>query len=1439
MNIAAIKAPQLDYQLPAPAQVKKTDWKEGDLAATATGVPVKLTAEQAELKNIAAQPAQREIDLNAVGTLQLPVEPQSTTPPKTPRPRSRRGSFLKKPGELVPEPEVEANPAQQELVVDPELQDQAVQQQAADEQASLGRTAPPGKQLELRLPEGVQEEFARKKATKYGKRVFGTMELLDPQTHTYDTRKAAKSAINIPGAKPVRIGNKHYIAAPFVPPTPPDPTEGMNVEERRTFSHATTLMGKVERGELTPKQINGAYQWARNKYKAHREFPHENLTPVLTKLGRALAEQVTLEPQVAATEEQTGTPPLPPELQQTDNAPAAPAPSSVQAQAETQQTPDVSTPKAEPKKAPPKAHDNTSPELERQTTQGDSKFDEDVDAAVADLANDTSTMKQTEPAGGQTPPPKKRRDQRDMRRTRDEFEKLTLAMIRKTGLEWHAIKYKLKPKSTEAEAYFQKNYGKAVQDMDWPTVLKRVMRTHMNLLRMQLQFTMRPVEQVEDILKSMRRMSPEDQASLLSSHDVMHGRVDEAWRNFKRDTAEPLTQAMADEKVTYKELNDYLNALHAPWRNKWILNKLKRNANSQEQEEAWVREWTQGNTGPSGLTDEQAQDMLNELSAIPGKMESLRRLDSRIREMTQMQRDLYRDGGLVPDSILDKWETTSGVDAFTETRPADMTEDQWVNAKFHATYVPLENTQGKSYTELLADQMSLETQTTIDVIGNEVMSTMGRRVPALNILATLEENIHMAHVRKERAHVLNTLWEIADANPNRYLWEVAEGGDPLNTIQPGIDETTGMDAPVQETPVEVAEDAKFRRKAKEESIVSSSKASRAGERAGLVKTFQVKAPDGTVRVIHTYWAPLSLALSEAETTRTRSSVMRGLGFVNRILSAVNTTLAPGFMLTNPIRDYMTAKIHLKEEGYEAMADKVNVKTWMAARRGYSAWMHGTPRDQLAPADQQWYDAAENFRKEGGHTAMFKMEDAITRANEIKRDLETAKRGGDAKSIKNLGHRIYEFMDMHNNILENTVRLAAYKAAVDSNTLNSLEAATMAKNLTVNFGRRGYHGVTANSLFLFFNASMQGNARILSAMARSKKVRKAAGTLAAAGFMNGLIQSVLAPDDDDGRNMYSTLPEHVRERNMILWIPGTDDYIKIPLPYGFNAIWGLGDSVAEAMLGDYTNAERAQVMMRPWTWALNAFNPIGSSTFWRTITPTIAEPAFDIANNTNFFGSPINPSTNPFATLPVPDAYNVLDPDEQKTWQAIAQTMNSVSGGNPVVGGAIDVSPGTLKYLVEYYTGSMGSTALRMVDVMTHSLSREPTETLARTPVLRRLYGQSRDFNHRERYYQLREQLTAVDKLRDYYRGIKKEDPDAYREYMQANNIMWDTRVMQSWESAERSINRLTRKRNKLRRIQGKTDTHRSMMDNYDNLISKQMVRFNTLYYERIVKGDLK
>ena len=65
----------------------------------------------------------------------------------------------------------------------------------------------------------------------------------------------------------------------------------------------------------------------------------------------------------------------------------------------------------------------------------------------------------------------------------------------------------------------------------------------------------------------------------------------------------------------------------------------------------------------------------------------------------------------------------------------------------------------------------------------------------------------------------------------------------------------------------------------------------------------------------------------------------------------------------------------------------------------------------------------------------------------------------------------------NSSVENAIRLSAYIAAREAGVSRE-KAAELGKKVTVDFNRTGEYGQFMNSLYLFFNASIQGSSRLI-------------------------------------------------------------------------------------------------------------------------------------------------------------------------------------------------------------------------------------------------------------------------------------------------------------------------------------------------------------------------
>jgi hypothetical protein len=87
----------------------------------------------------------------------------------------------------------------------------------------------------------------------------------------------------------------------------------------------------------------------------------------------------------------------------------------------------------------------------------------------------------------------------------------------------------------------------------------------------------------------------------------------------------------------------------------------------------------------------------------------------------------------------------------------------------------------------------------------------------------------------------------------------------------------------------------------------------------------------------------------------------------------------------------------------------------------------------------------------------------------------------------------------NSAAENAIRLTAFKSLVDRGYSHQ-QAASVARELTVNFNRRGQAGPVLNSLYLFYNASVQGNVRLFQSLAKSNTTKALVGTFVTLGIM---------------------------------------------------------------------------------------------------------------------------------------------------------------------------------------------------------------------------------------------------------------------------------------------------------------------------------------------------
>lgn len=317
-----------------------------------------------------------------------------------------------------------------------------------------------------------------------------------------------------------------------------------------------------------------------------------------------------------------------------------------------------------------------------------------------------------------------------------------------------------------------------------------------------------------------------------------------------------------------------------------------------------------------------------------------------------------------------------------------------------------------------------------------------------------------------------------------------------------------------------------------------------------------------------------------------------VGNATRWLAQAFTSRNPAFVAANFLRDVQhAALIHGIDPGGDLRGFMRNIPPSMATItrnvRGKSAPLKVAELgrlDILNTADRKMLieqygpervmDALyEYFRDNGGETGFVHSKDVAEAEKEIKRyvafrtgrvaELAKAAQPSERPGIwlsyaaqKSGAKAIATGLENASKVAENTSRFATFLASLDQGK-SLLVAIDEAKNVTVNFNRRGTATRPLGMFYVFFNASVQGAAQIARvAFKNRKRFAKVVASLAAAGFLDSLLLDFfLAGSGDDGRDL--VVSEYEKRNHLIIPYMGKNGFLKIPLPCGVPGIKNRG------------------------------------------------------------------------------------------------------------------------------------------------------------------------------------------------------------------------------------------------------------------------------------------
>lgn len=500
----------------------------------------------------------------------------------------------------------------------------------------------------------------------------------------------------------------------------------------------------------------------------------------------------------------------------------------------------------------------------------------------------------------------------------------------------------------------------------------------------------------------------------------------------------------------------------------------------------------------------------------------------------------------------------------------------------------------------------------------------------------------------------------------------------------------------------------------------------------------------------------------------------------RFMSALMTQYNPNFAVTNALRDYGTALIsNVSDFGWayqrDFMANYAKVQKTVLKYTMSDAYSDGTyPQGKYGAYLKEFFD-------EGAATGWSFLPDVVKIRQTMKEmsDPSLKQKFINGKYGVANAFGLKQGIGMITEASELNTRFAEYVTSRERG-YSKKEAAKHAKELTVNFNRKGTLAGVFGSFFGFWNASIQGTNKIVRL---GRHGAEWCGTLFAGGLAQGLLYALGAPDKDDER----AFTEWEMMTNLCM------GDVKIPLPQGFRGFWGAGVQMALAIAGkkdwqsglidgmQYLVGEllpnEAAALSNIVEWDDVTGNvKLNSKKVLRDVVPTAIQPEMDVILNMDFMGNPVY--REPFIksqegqiaqrTLGKKRTKKVYKDLSDKIWYAMGGSLerNDLMSRDEthILPDDVWLNPSVIEHVFEGRTTGVGKTLADIATCVSAASNGDPSE-LRKLQIVNVLTKQEKDYSDSDRSYW---------KLMDFYRSRQQtmsnlrkakegEDFERYRE----------------------------------------------------------------------------
>mgnify|MGYP003632427118 FL=1 len=651
----------------------------------------------------------------------------------------------------------------------------------------------------------------------------------------------------------------------------------------------------------------------------------------------------------------------------------------------------------------------------------------------------------------------------------------------------------------------------------------------------------------------------------------------------------------------------------------------------------------------SGMTNQEAEEIINELES-PEMVE----VANLVYDIVTNTRKTMREGGLEKSSTVEAWEA------------------------MYNNYMPL---SGRAVDEMDDSNNAYPTGGAgMAVYGKTTKAAKGRpSKTGVNLIANVVMQNAMVKQRARKDQAMMSMYSLVKNNANESVWGIHSSSDP-----------------------------KMKVNEKGEMVAMNEFEMKSSRNMVPIRV------NGEQHFIHFKKTDYADALN-GMTGEKLGAVAKMMSGPMSLMRNAFTQYNPSFFVGNYFRDIHGALYNTLAEvereggimhGYGIDSKKFTADVIKGSFTSLKALLNESAFGREMKPEMREY--LREWEKAGGRTGFSYSESINNVMENIRRQSETKSTARKAaKYAFSKPKQFFEYIAAMNESFENSIRLSSYIEARKAGVTKQ-RAAQLSKNITINFNKSGEIGPSLNSIYLFFNASVQGITRFGRSFQQFKselpdnpaetkqwKTRVSSAQKLAAGSvlvsaMQTLINIAISDREEDDELTWNKKDEYIKERGFLIMVDGKN-HLSVPLGYGYNMF-----NVAGVMLAEVASGQRHfdDALMFMGLSAHSSFSPIafghsgtlGGSAIKGVLPTVLKSPTDAFGFNETYFGGQVYQEQFPFGAETPESSLSFRSPEMV---QEAAIALNEMTGGTDNIQGDVDINPDPYYYIMQSYWGGAG------------------------------------------------------------------------------------------------------------------------------------------------------